>query len=63
VKKKMVSDRLEPRASYRHTAGMPKIIVAYHYTKQPQNFVNVYAWYPDWEFLFQTGIILFNPHT
>jgi len=42
---------------------MPKIIVAYHYTKQPQNFVNVYAWYPDWEFLFQTGIILFNPHT
>ena len=46
--------------------GLPecqKLSVAYHYTKQPLNFLNVCAWYPDWEFIFQTGIILFNPHT
>jgi hypothetical protein len=46
--------------------GLPecrKLCETYHYTKQAYRFVKVYAWYPDWEFLFQTGIILFNPHT
>jgi hypothetical protein len=40
-----------------------KLSVTYHYTKQPYRFVKIYAWHPNWESLFQTGIILFNPHT